>query len=242
MYIHNDFIPEWRVGNVTQLPAWLKIASGAGPVRALATGVNPFAAPILFLRDLNTSYMNAGMTEGLSAYARIYNPVRPIGFMEQLSDLATVASDAWKRKGRFNDYINDGGGMALITHQGRLVRQGTAHRKLQDFQHAAGYINEFAEIWIRLATRERFLKRGFSPREATLGARGYLDHAQGGVMIKQADQIVPYLNVAVQSYYKLTQSAVRRPDLFAMKVGSIAATYAGINYANSQVNPEACGS
>ena len=114
-------------------------------------------------------------------------------------------------KGRATDYIKQGGGMDTLTRQGAAVDALPSEasfgaveggRGLRDAMKGAisvfGKIGQTSEMAMRLALRERAMKNGATPEEATWIARNYIDFAKGGAATKYADQAVPYLNAAVQ--------------------------------------------
>jgi len=236
MYLDRYFMDEWTMAPAPNMPQWLRAISGQALVRPLATGINPFIAPILMLYDLQFSALVAGTTLGPGARG-IYHWNRGVSLLQQASDLKATARDAFTRTGRFDRYLSQGGGMSLMSLQGRLFSEAHS-RALRDFEHYAGWLNETAEIWVRLAVRERALKQGFGELEATAIARGYLDHAMKGGMAGQFDQISPYFNVAVQSWKNVFNAVGRDPKRMAAKLASIGGIYAGFSAYNIYTDPE----
>lgn len=80
-----------------------------------------------------------------------------------------------------------------MSKQGGTVGMGTKLGK------AIGFTNELSEVVMRLAVRNRLIKQGMSPIEASWRARRYLDFNVGGSVSKTIDNIgFPYLNAAIQ--------------------------------------------
>jgi len=158
MFIREDLADQWNVSPI-HMSNWIRLASGSLFVRPLATGINPEFALSNFPRDLMFGWLTAG--EG-----SLYSAAFPKAFAQLTNDLIETAGDAFNRTGTFNDFIDEGGGMVLLTHEGQFGRTTTGRgavkglkRDLVGLQHYAGYINETSEIWVRLAIRNRALKR-----------------------------------------------------------------------------------
>lgn len=256
IYVRKDMIQEWSNNPVGV--SWLaSVLSGAAFVRPLATGINPEFIISNFPRDSMFVWLAAG--DGTLYRTGLF------GAAKQLTeDLIEVAGDAWRRDGAFIDFINEGGGMALLTHQGRLARSemtmitpagkiergfNKANRAWASFERFAGHLNEFSEAWVRLAVRNRMLKQIQKEKgslaltledyeRATWTARRYLDFSQGGTAIKRTDQVMPYLNAGVQGFRGATRAAMKNPKIFALKVSQLMGVYAAMWYSNRLINPE----
>lgn len=201
--------------------------SGAKILRPMATGLNPEFALTNFPRDLAHIWIT---TEEYSA-------TLPKFFFQMGSDIKAITKDAVTRKGRFLDYINEGGGMDFLTHQGRFKPKG--HGAVERIQNVMGYLGETSEIMGRLALRERALKNGLSPTEATWVARNYLDFNQGGSFAKAVDSAVPYLNASIQGTRGIFRAAGNNPKVFTYKAAQIGTLAASLYYTNKYLNPEA---
>jgi len=200
--------------------------SGSKILKPMATGLNPGFAITNFPRDIALIWVATGK---YSAF--------PPRFLAQMGrDLITTFPDVLLRKGRFKDYINEGGGMQFLTHQGRITKKTSG--KLQNLQQVLGYVGETSELWTRLALRERALRRGDSPTKATWIARNYLDFSQGGNLIKAADSAIPYLNAAVQATRAVFRSVHDRPVQSMAKFASLGTLATGLYLGNRFGNPE----
>ena len=82
-----------------------------------------------------------------------------------------------------------------------------------------GKIGEFSEIVTRLAVRERALKNGLSPKEATWTARNYLDFSKQGQITKMAETFIPYSGATVQATRGLLRSMGKKD--FYIKGGQL---------------------
>jgi hypothetical protein len=211
-----------------------RIASGQALLKPLATTYNPSFVIAGVPMDLAHTWLSSGA----------YSTLLPKAMLEMGLDIAAVLPDAIKKGERFQAYVNEGGGFNFLTHQGKdflQTRKGmheVMDPKWGGVKQALSYVNETAEIAVRLAHRERLLKEGMSPEDATAAARDRLDYSQGGPMIKAADTIVPYLNVAVQAYYKVARQAKADPVQFAAKVGQVYLATQAVNLMNAVQNPE----
>lgn len=221
----------------------MRIVSGSAVVRPLATGYNPGFVITNMPRDIVHAWL---------ATNSIYSSIMPKYLMQIGRDIGAVAMDSLTKTGRYEDYINEGGGLSFLTHQGRSVvaksagELAVAHRPGQTLvRDTLSYLNEQSEIMVRLAIRERVLRNqreaGLPPDpvEATWQARRYLDFAQGGSVVKVFDNAVPYLNATVQAYRTAARSAKENPAQFAAKSAQIAGLYAGWEAYNMLFNAEA---
>jgi len=208
---------------VANMIGWL---SGAKILRPMATGINPEFALTNLPRDIAHAWITT--TE--------YSPHLPITVAQMVKDYAKVLPDTITRQGRWLDYLNQGGGMSFLTHQGHITRKGVG--KLSAIQNVLGYLGETSEIWTRLALRERALRNGKPPHEATWIARNYLDFSQGGSFTKAADTAIPYLNAGVQGTRGLVRAAKEKPATFTYKLAEMGALATGLYLANRHTNRE----
>ena len=245
MLMESTMAEQWVSANPqisAQMARLLRVASGSVLVRPLATGYNPGFALVNFPRDLVHAYLATSE----------YSTVPPIFAGQMARDLAAVAKDAWKKQGRFEDFVKEGGGFNFLTHEGTSLFpkrsptleaatpefKGKAAIKWRHAKEAMSKINEFSEIWTRLAIRERALRNGATPEQATWIARDYLDFAQGGKYVKAADHVIPYLNASTQAFRTTARSAVKNPKAFAAKVAWMQSLSAAMYISNYYANRE----
>ncbi len=230
MIMPTDMAREWVKNDPAinqSLATTLGWLSGSKILRPMATGLNPEFALTNFPRDMAHIWITTEQ----------YSPTLPKFMFQMGNDLRAVKADAFLRKGRYLDYINEGGGMDFLTHQGRFKPKG--HATIERVQDAMGYFGETSEIWTRLALRERALKNGLSPTEATWIARDYLDFNQGGSFTKALDSAVPYLNAGTQGTRGLFKAGAKNPKIFAYKTAQIGTLATSLYLANSNLNREA---
>jgi hypothetical protein len=204
---------------------WL---TGTKLVKAFATGYNPAFALSNIPRDVALVW---GTTDQYSKHL-------PIAFGQLARDFAAVAGDVMKRTGRVLDYVNEGGGTELLTYYGRLSQAGEIGEKVNTLGKVLGWVGETSEIWTRIALRERAMRNGLSPREATWQARHYLDFSQGGNIAKAFDNAMPYLNAGIQGTRSIFRYAAAEPGQFAYKMGQLGAVSMGLYMANYMTNRE----
>jgi hypothetical protein len=184
--------------DVATMLSW---GSGAKPLKFLATGANPEFAFSNLARDIAFAWFNSGQ----------YSNFMPKAAIQMVADYAGIGKDAVLRRGAYNDYIKEGGGMDFLTTQGRPTGattdisptkfgklRRTVAAGLRPAVDILAYLGETSEVATRLAVRNRALKNGLSPTEATHAARSMLDFSQGGRASKVLDQFVPYFNAAIQ--------------------------------------------
>ena len=245
MLMQREWAEEWiaREPAINQaLANSLRVASGGFILRPMATGINPAFALSNVPRDIAHVLL---VTD-------IYSPVLPIALKQIAADIAKVTPDVLGRKGRYDEYIKEGGGMEFLTQQGGLTGLKTkdipttaAGKALKALEYYTGFFNESSELLIRLAIRERsinkqlkeFEKKGIEPideqlqeikERATWEARNQLDFAQGGSWMKALDNIFPYANASMQGARTFLREAVRNPKVFAFKAAQIGGFAAGL--------------
>jgi hypothetical protein len=239
MLMPTDLAKQWTQGEfiVNQNAAnVMRVASGGFILRPMATGINPAFALSNIPRDIAHVLM---VTD-------VYSPHFPVAIKQMATDISQVSKDAISRTGRYNEYIKEGGGMEFLTHQGRsfkgsVVPKTDVGKGIKSFMHYLGYMNETSEIMVRLAIRERSIKKqvknfieenGIEPTTeevakikemATWESRTQMDFSQGGKWAKYIDQFLPYTNASIQGTRALARSARLRPKEFAYKFAQLGA-------------------
>lgn len=217
-------------------------ASGSKALKAFATGYNPeFLVkniPIDVMHILNTT--------------TAYPTALPVAYPMMMADMTAVAKDAAAKTGIYNDYIKYGGGMKMLSGEGKLRegrssgKVGKGNQLLDAGEGLLAYAGETSELLTRLAlTRrqkinliEQYKKEhGKEPdakelKEITMDAvgyaRNYLDFEQGGRLVKMADSVIPYLNAGFQVTRGSLRAAGNNPGLFAAKTAQLAGVAAAI--------------
>lgn len=235
LHMKSEYAKEWHQNDPllnSELATWLQWVSGAKVVRAMATGYNPAFLFTNTPRDMFTVWMQ-GKDNGYSNHA-------PVALGEMAKDMLTVTKDAWGRKGRYLDYVAQGGGRELLTHEGALSsRRENLSPVLAKVQKTLSYVNEFSEILTRLAYRERMIKNGTDPATASKQAAEYVDFSRGGTVTKAIDRMgIPYLNAAIQGTRSVARSAGRDPGAFAYKTAQMMLGVSGLYAINQMTNPQ----
>lgn len=254
IYINNDYVGDF---DKTSDPAWmthlkngLSWVSGNKILKAFATGYNPEFA----IKNLPLDMLHIMTT------TEAYNPTYLVATAQLASDIKDVTKDAFSRKGRYKDFVEEGGSLEYLSTQGSLTpkkfkqynKWTIGARALAD---GAAYLGNTSEIITRLALRERMIKnlsRDFKKvnnrepnknelkdiqREATAYARNYLDFAQGGKAIKFMNSVIPYLNAGFQVTRGTLRAVQRNPKVFWYKMGQLGATAAAITAYNLGMYP-----
>lgn len=233
----------------------LRYASGSSVLRTFATGINWSFAVKNIPRDIMHIWFSARQMTG-GKWTSTYSTMMPKFAAQMGADLTGVFKDAVTRGPKWQKFIDEGGGMEWLTHQGRIFQKG---RHIEGWADKAydflGYFGETSEIWTRLALRDRVIKNrakelGISyeeaakdpkiSREATFVARDYMDFSQGGSFTKAADAGLPYLNATVQGTRGLLRSFKKDTALQStMKLAQLGALVTGIYIARRAMAPEA---
>ncbi len=212
----------------------LSMMLGTPILKFFATGANPEFA----IKNLPIDALHAWMT------TEEYSGFMPAALAQMSKDYATVTKDAWKKTGRYREYINEGGGMDFLATQGTEIL--SRYKRYTKWTSSVGImrdgmakIGEFSETLTRLALRERYINNRVSKAEkegktlseaemksikedGTAFARNYLDFSQGGKTAKLLDKFIPYFNAGVQVTRGSLRAAANNPKLFATKLSQIA--------------------
>uniref|UniRef100_A0A6M3JBS2 Uncharacterized protein n=1 Tax=viral metagenome TaxID=1070528 RepID=A0A6M3JBS2_9ZZZZ len=259
IYLSPEMSKEWITNNPEmsyRMSQLIRFASGSAVLRTFATGINWGFAVANLPRDVMHTWF-AARTFQDGEWSSIYSPHAPIFGLQIGRDLATVFIDAVLKKGRYQDYINEGGGMEFLVHQGRLLQRGRhIEGTLDKIQNFFGYFGETSEVMTRLAIRDRVIRKrakeqGVSfeearknkdiTREATFAARDYMDFGQGGGIAKALDNGIPYLSAAIQGTRGLFRSFKPGSGTAlssTYKLSQFAAVVTGLYIASQKMCPE----
>jgi len=184
-----------------------RVLSGTALIKATATTYNP----TFIIAGLPMDILHTWL-----ATSRDYSPHLPMFAGQMARDLSVTARDAWGRGPKYQAALREGIGAAFMTHEGRgltgITNQSThvVERQMmprwEGVKKALSYVNESADIWVRMAHRERLIRQGMESWQATARARDRLDYSVGGPMTRAIDTIVPYTNVAVNALSKVVQA------------------------------------
>lgn len=257
VYLSPEMSKEWIINSpemTYRMSQLIRLLSGSAVLRTFATGINWGFALANLPRDVMHAWYAARVFEN-GEWRNIYNPNLPVFMLQMGADQARVFTDAVLRKGRYEDYIKEGGGMEFLVHQGRLLGRGRRLEgpldKLQDF---LGYFGETSEIMTRLALRERVIRRianeknisveearsdPDTAKEATFAARDYMDFGQGGGISKGLDNAFPYLNAAIQGTRGILRAYKENPYASSWKTVQLATVTTGIYLAARHNTPNA---
>ncbi|MCK4814416.1 hypothetical protein KA005_01495, partial [bacterium] len=224
IFLSPEMSKEWITSNpetTYRFSQLIRYSSGSPVLRTFATGINWGFAIANLPRDIMHTWFTARVFEG-GKWKPVYNANFPVFAVQMGRGLATIFTDAALRKGRYEKYIEEGGGMEFLVHQGRLFQRGRhVEGPIDAIYDFLGYFGETSEIMTRLAIRERVIRRRAKEqniniedarknkdiaREATFAARDYMDFGQGGGIAKALDNGMPYLNAAVQGTRGLFRS------------------------------------
>jgi len=239
------FADQWKISGSefrNKYAGILRVASGGPVLRSMTTGIG---APFFFVKglalDMGYSQMAAMYKTPEGKYKSLYGvePVLPEARM--VRNMVKVAPDAFRRKGRFLDYINEGGGFNAITESGGLgpKARGKLAHGLDALYNWGTYMNRTSEYLVRLSNREQYINRGYTPEQASIMARRVLDFHQGGELAKFIDNAIPYTNVSIQAARGLLGAGKKNPTEMALKVGKLASMAATLYTYNKLRHPEA---
>lgn len=197
----------------------LRVMSGSSTMRFMAVGGNPAFIVAGIPMDILHTWLASG---------REYSAHAPMYAAQIAKDMIEVLPDLLKKTGKYQQAMKEGLGAQYMSSYGQHVftrdktlaeRMMPRHEKILKVMQG---MNQEADMWIRLAHRERLIKNGMPSEQATAMARDRLDYSQGGEIIKAIDNVVAFTNVGVQALYKVGKAAERNPADFAIKAGWVA--------------------
>jgi hypothetical protein len=224
-----ELASEWVTGDPilsTNMANLIGYVSGNKILKAMATTLNPEFIITNIPRDLAHIYLTTSE----------YSSLAPAAALEMSTDLLAVAKDAFTKTGLYDTYIDNGGGMEFLSHQGKWGLKGdnAVSRTISGLETLMSKAGEFSETLTRLALMRRAMRNGKTPFEATQIARGYLDFSRGGSVSKAINSAIPFFNAGVQGTRGIARAAKTDLKLFGFKVLNIMAMATGLYYANSK--------
>jgi hypothetical protein len=232
-FIHRPQVMPELVGTVA------RIASGTSLVKATATTYNPAFVVSGLPMDVLHTWL---------ATSDVYSPHLPKFLGQMAVDLAETGRDAWTKGPEYQQALREGIGSAFMTHEGRgfsgitdrsiSVAEKQMMPRFDKLKGALSYVNESADIWVRMAHRHRLIKQGVPSWEATGQARNRLDYSAGGQLTRAVDTVVPYSNVAVQALSKVVKAGAKDPVDFTTKLAWAGGAIAAWQMANMIASPE----
>jgi hypothetical protein len=222
-----DGLPPALSRNMAELLQW---ASGTKVLKTLATGVNPEFAISNLPRDAMYAWFTSGQ----------YSSFLPKALGQLFLDYKRSIRDSITRSGAYTDYVKEGGGMDFLTTQGMTRKPGIEgeHRLARKIGDILAWAGETSEIATRLAVRNRAIRNGLSPEEATYVARNMLDFSQGGTFAKAADNVIPYLNAAIQGTRGGFRAFKENPKVASFKAAQLIAIGYGLAQVAATFTPE----
>jgi hypothetical protein len=243
-YLSKDYAEQWAASPKDVGAIWRAVgtASGAPLVRAGATGaLNPEFALSNFPRDMVYNMMVSNQ----------YSGFWPRAFQQYGEDLAEIIPDVLNNGPMMRSYIERGGGMEFLTHQGMLKPGKRTVSAARDMQDIVAYLNTTSEEINRLTVMNRTLKNikkehgpdyVFSEDDldhAVFTARSTIDFHQGGTYSKALNEMFPYLNAGIQGLRGTVRFAKNNPAKAAGYAGQLLGVYAAFDLASKSINPEA---
>jgi hypothetical protein len=222
-----DGLPPALSRNMAEFLQW---AFGTKVLKTLATGANPEFAISNLPRDAMYAWFTSGQ----------YSSVLPKALGQLFLDYKRSIRDSITRSGAYIDYVKEGGGMDFLTTQGMTRKPGIegGHRLARKIGDILAWAGETSEIATRLAVRNRAIRNGLSPEEATYVARNMLDFSQGGTFAKAADNVIPYLNAAIQGTRGGFRAFKENPKVASFKAAQLIAIGYGLAQVAATFTPE----
>ena len=256
IYLNPKVADEWITNNpdmTYRFSNLIRYASGAPLLKTFATGINIGFAISNIPRDIAHAWFSSRVYNN-GKWTSVYSSFMPKAIAEFGYDASSVFLDTLLRKGKYNDYVKEGGGLETLTSQGRLFQRGKhIESNIDKVYNIMGYLGETSELMTRLMIRERAIKRiakskGITyeqalmdkeiTREATFAARDQMDFSQGGWASKGIDTVVPYFNASIQGTRGLWRAFKDNPSESSYKLAQFSALVIGLHLAMKQLHPK----
>jgi len=259
--IPERFHDSWVVRDPSFISAhanWVGWLSGSKPVKAAATGLNPFFLMVNLPIDIFHSWLVTGFRakQGMP----VYSTVPPVAAAQMTKDLASSFWDAVFRTGIAEKFSEIGGGTSFLTSQGAITSKTSG--TMAAIQKMLAFPGETSELLPRLAVYKRFLRNqakklgykswddvkvsgnfdarkiALTEKHAAFEARSYIDFTEGGRISKGLDLGLPYFNAAIQATRGVMRLATTDPKQFAEKMAYITSTMLGLYVASALISPK----
>jgi hypothetical protein len=261
VFLSDAIGPEWLTSNsqtTYKYAQFMRYGSASPIVKLFATGISQSFA----LRNLPRDAFHAWFTSRIirpeesavfGRYQSVYSPTLPVAAYQLGKHYSKVFKDTILRKGVVDDYINDGGGMELLTPQGKVLFHGKhLEPATEAFYKYAGYLGTTSELLSRVAIRDRVIENRANEKgitveeaskdkkirkEATFAARDFMDFVQGGDIIKALDNAYPYLNARIVAMRGFLRALKDQPVVSAYKLTQFALLVGGLYIGNQLLHP-----
>ncbi len=262
IFLADSIGPEWITSNAQttyKYGQFIRFISGTPLVKTFATGINQTFAFRNLPRDAMQLWFTSRIRRDVPSkvfgkYQSVFSPTLPIATYQLLRQYKNVVKDAALRVGRFDDYIDNGGGMELLTPQGRIFFHGKRlESAAESFYKFGSYLGTTSELMSRMAIAEKVIERRALDRgmtiedarkdkaigkEATFAARDYMDFSQGGDIVKAMDNGIPYINAKLVAMRGFVRAFKDQPLVAAYKLTQFAMLVGGVYIGNQMLHPK----
>lgn len=210
--IHDKFVLDALTSFSTKemnvvIEVWKAMTNG---FKVVTTGANPFFAIPNAVRDIQVGYISSKTTN---------DPIKYMG------DFFAAVGDALVKNQTYKDFMSAGGGYESAIHgDARALREvewdmlphSTVARILHvpvKLAESASHIVDISETANRLAEYKRTLKKGGTVLEGMRNQQEItVNFSRHGKVSKQIDNLIPYFQATINSYYKLFDTVFGKQD------------------------------
>lgn len=210
--IHDKFVLDALTSFSTKemnvvIEVWKAMTNG---FKVVTTGANPFFAIPNAVRDIQVGYISSKTTN---------DPIKYMG------DFFAAVGDALVKNQTYKDFMSAGGGYeSAIRGDARALREvewdmlphSTVARILHvpvKLAESASHIVDISETANRLAEYKRTLKKGGTVLEGMRNQQEItVNFSRHGKVSKQIDNLIPYFQATINSYYKLFDTVFGKQD------------------------------
>lgn len=250
--IAKEFLDLVKLDTSSPVYKFFQKYSGAGIVRALATGINPaFVMSNIPLDITSQVQMNDLYSNGERSI--------PSQYAKALKDTIVNGGKFLKSKNKLEgteigdllyEYGQAGGLMTTLSEEYSITSKNKYISRASDFLSSFGNASEIgSKLAAYTSKRDSLIKEfeeqnGRKPNaeelesirtEAAFLSRGAMDFHRGGVVAKFADGFIPYLNVAIQSSSIAARYIKNNPNQFVKKMAEAGIYIAALTVLNLMV-------
>ena len=255
VYLHPEIYKEWvssaeHISN--QFAKFLEVASGTRILKTFATGIEATFALVNLPWDVMRTMWSARTFKD-GKWEAEYSPVLPIAAAQEVFSIGRNSWDVIRRKGIYNEWVNECAKPNFLALQGRVFRKGRflggPAEKIND---TLGYVGETSEALTRVGIYDHHIRkvaneRGISyeetradekvRREAAFISLDNTNFGEYGYIMGGLNHVSPYLTAGVvgnRSFYRTFIPGSGTSAVSFAKLAQFSAAVIG-TYAASQI-------
>lgn len=259
VHLHPEIYKEWVMSAEhmsNQFAKFLELASGTRALKTFATGIEASFALVNMPWDVMRTMWSARRFKD-GKWEAEYNPVLPIGIGQELYGIGRVSMDVIRRKGIYQEWVNEAAKPNFLAIQGRMFRKGKYLGGPADkINNTLGYIGETSEALTRVGIYDHHIRkvaneRGISyeearkdpgiRREAAFISLDNTNFGEYGYIMGGLNNVSPYLTAGVvgnRAFYRAFKPNEGTAAVSAFKLAQFSAAIIGTYAVAKELSPK----